>query len=112
MGGTNRTIDTLRFLRTHHPDIQFRLMIGADIFEEAHLWKAFDQLEKEAPFIVLSRVGYPAPPGYDASPPLPDLSSSNVRKDIQSGNPYENAVPPGVSSYIASRGLYQGGIAS
>jgi nicotinate-nucleotide adenylyltransferase len=107
MGGESRTVDTVRQLQSEHPELQLRTVIGTDILGERHLWKEFDALGELAPFLLLGRQGYPTEPGWTASPPLPDVSSSEIRQRVQTGQPIDGLVPRAVAAYIGEHGLYR-----
>jgi nicotinate-nucleotide adenylyltransferase len=103
----NRTLDTLDILESRHPDTRFRLMIGADVFAESHLWKGFDELAQRAPFIVLGRPGHAVPSPWSACTELPDVQSRRIRDRIARGESAGEEVPPAVTSYIESHQLYR-----
>ena len=105
IGGTSRTIDTVTRLRDEHPEHRFDLVVGADIFAERHQWKRFDALERLCAFWVLGRAGYPGPPGRKTSPPLPDVSSTEVRRRLRAGEDAGALVPRAVGDYIARHRL-------
>ncbi len=108
MGGTSRTIDTVRHLQTQYPDEHFRLVIGADILAESHLWKDFETLVKLAPPIVLGREGYQGTDAFEAGPELPNVNSGEIRSLVQKGEPFAHLVPRPVYNYIQENGLYRG----
>ncbi len=107
IGGRNRTIDTVKRLLEDHADTAFDLVVGTDIFEERHSWKAFDELERLCRFIVVGRRGYPTPVGHDAAPPLFDVSSTDVRRRLSEGVTVQNLIPNAVADYTAEHGLYR-----
>ncbi len=104
--GPNYTIDTVRALQTEYPGVRIRLVVGADVFELAHAWRSFDELLALAPPIVVGRQGHPAPPGQSASPPLPDVSSTQIRAALRHGRDVRGLVPAAVLAYIERHGLY------
>ncbi|MFT5433737.1 MAG: nicotinate-nucleotide adenylyltransferase [Myxococcota bacterium] len=113
LGGESRTIDTVKHLRARHPDTAFDLVLGTDIFMDRHAWKGFDELETLCRFIVLGRRGFDAPDNHVASPPLIDVSSTQVRELLKDRNAGQNAavlatlVPAAVLSYIEEEGLFE-----
>ncbi|GMV44351.1 MAG: putative nicotinate-nucleotide adenylyltransferase [Myxococcales bacterium] len=106
--GTSRTIDTVDHLRAEHPAIAFSLVVGTDLLAERHQWKDFDRLERTVPLVVIGRAGAPTPDGYVASPPLPDVSSRDIRRRLSAGQRADGLVPRGVWAYVIENGLYQG----
>lgn len=110
LGGTSRTIDTVRHLLADRPGLEIDLVVGADIFPERHDWKAFDELERLCGFLIVGRPGaYPTPDGYDVAPPLLDVSSTEIREALGRGEAVTNRVPRAVAAYIEEHGLYGSG---
>jgi YfiH family protein len=70
------TVDTLEALAREHPACTFRLVVGADILEEVHQWKAWDKVEAQFTPIVVGRTGHG--PGREA-PSFPEVSSTELR---------------------------------
>jgi nicotinate-nucleotide adenylyltransferase len=83
-----------------------RLIVGADILNEAPRWYGFETIARLAPLIVLGRAGVDA---AGAGPSLlPEVSSTRVRQSI-AAHAWEEAgrlVPRAVMDHIRSRGLY------
>lgn len=108
LGGENRTIDTLQVLDREHPEARFSLIIGADILQEAHLWKAWDVLERDYGFHVLGREGYPMPEDQDFQVELPAVSSTDLRAKLARGDfaGCEGRLSLSVMDYIREHRLY------
>lgn len=109
----NRTLETLRFLQTAHPQWRLRLMVGADALKDAHRWHRFDEVCRLAPLLPLGRVGVPR---NDApAPVLPEISSTHVRELLAArtgdgshfGDELSAWVPRRVLDYIAAQDLYR-----
>jgi nicotinate-nucleotide adenylyltransferase len=99
------TLYTLQALAARHPDVQLRLLIGADIMTETHAWHDFAAVARIAPPLVMERQGFPA---YDASQPaLPAVSSSEIRQRLHAGESTRGWLSPSVEQYIRTRGLYR-----
>jgi nicotinate-nucleotide adenylyltransferase len=107
MGGTSHTIDTVKYLQSHYPDTQFDLVVGTDIFEERASWKSFDELTSMCRFIVIGRQDYAPPDDIEATPPLPNVSSTDVRRRLASGEDVSNLTPKAVADYARKHGLYR-----
>lgn len=108
-GSTGRTLDLLDRLQAHHPDAAFRLVLGADILQEAGRWHRFDEVARRAPPLVLGREGYAIPPefvGEVAPLVLPALSSSAVRRALACGGLPKGWLVGDVEAEIRRRGLY------
>lgn len=106
LGGESRTLHTLEHLTERHPTWNLRLVVGADILQEAGKWYRFDRVRELAPLLVLGRLGVPHP---DAPPPvLPDVSSTRVRAACAEGrfDEVEALVPRAVLAYVRARRLY------
>lgn len=105
--GTSRTVDTVDRLREEHPGLDFSLVMGTDLLAERHLWKDFDRLERTTPLVVIGRQGAPAPAGYTASPPLPDVSSSEIRRLVSDRQSAQDLVPRAVWEYLRDNELFR-----
>ncbi len=106
LGGESRTLRTLEHLASQHPDWHLRIVIGADVVAEAPRWFGFDAIARLAPPIVVARAGVEeSKPG---TPPIPDVSSTQVRAAIARGAWDEVAplVPRRVVEYARARNLY------
>ena len=101
----SRTLDTLNALSRHHPDAQFRLVVGADILEEVDQWYRWDEIERLAPPLVVGRAGNDPPSGPSVA--LPAISSTEVRAQLARGVLVSPWLPTAVSSYIEDHGLYR-----
>ena len=76
------TIDSLQVLQTQYPEAQLRLVIGSDSLPHLPKWKNWPAIEKDFEPIVVGRVGYPS----DSQVFFPDISSTDIRKQLQKGN--------------------------
>jgi len=104
----SRTLHTLEHLAVTHPDVQFRLVIGADILGEAAKWYRWDEVCRRAPPIVVGRGGVDAPAGAHLTElAMPEVSSTEVRRRLGDGLDAGGLVSRTVLGYIAGRGLYR-----
>ena len=114
--GPTYTVDTLRDLRTTFgADSEVFFITGADALAQIFTWRGVDELLTSAHFVGVTRPGHAL-----ADPGLPEgrvtlievpalaISSTAVRRRVQSGEPVWYLVPDGVVQYIAKRGLYSG----
>ena len=83
------TIVTLDALAAAHPEIRFRLVVGADILHQAGQWRDWSRIEAEYPPLVLGRGRENAP----GAPTFPDVSSSEIRARLAAGMPVDHLVP-------------------
>lgn len=116
-GAVSYTVDTLRELRCEYPDARFDWIIGDDNLEKLHEWKEIDTIFELARMVVLTRspilnpqssILNPHPVVY-AENAMVEVSSTEVRKRAQAGEPIEELVGARVSRYIQHYGLYRKG---
>ena len=100
----NRTLDTLEYLREQQPQASFRLVIGSDVLADAGKWHAFDQVQRLAPPLVVTRPGH-----AEVGPALfPDVSSTQLRELFERGDraALSKLMPRGALEHALARGLY------
>jgi nicotinate-nucleotide adenylyltransferase len=98
-----RTARTLEHLADKHANYRFALVVGADILPERSSWYRWDLVETLARVVVVGRQGFPGGEG----PPLPQVSSTEIRARLASGEPVDGLVPAKVLEYVRERGLYR-----
>jgi len=91
-------------LAATYPQHRFRLIIGSDIIKDLPHWKELDEIERRAPLIVLQRPGNPSPRAI--SPPLINVSSTEVRQALERGETPSQLVPRAVLDYARAHHLY------
>ena len=117
--GPTYTIDTLRELRTEHPDAELMLVIGADQAEALHSWRESEAIIALATICIAARARpSPAAPPFDPEqlpgvrwlpvelPPMP-VSATEIRARVAAGLDISPLAPPAVASYIARHHLYR-----
>lgn len=106
LGGESRTLRTLEHLKQQHPDWSLRLLVGADILNDAPKWHAFDRVIALAPLLILGRRGVEAQGAPE--PLLPEVSSTELRAWLRDGalDRARELLPARVLDYVQSRGLY------
>lgn len=104
LGDVSRTLHTLQAIRDRHPDIAPRLLIGADVLPTVDRWYRWDEIVRIAPPLVVGRVGYPPPKGCPIS--IPNVSSTEVRAELDRGGSLEGLVPTAVIDHIRTQRLY------
>jgi nicotinate-nucleotide adenylyltransferase len=112
-GGTTYTIDTLRDLRTAHPDADLFFITGADALEQILSWRQAEELFALAHFVGVTRPGYrlggehlPSGSVSLVDVPAMAISSTDCRTRVAAGQPVWYLVPDGVVQYISKRDLY------
>ena len=113
--GPTYTIDTLRELRTLHPDADLYFITGADAIAQILSWRDVDQIWGLAHFVAVSRPGHQMtlpehPEGAISVLEIPALaiSSTDIRQRVSGAKPVWYLVPDGVVQYIAKHQLYVG----
>jgi nicotinate-nucleotide adenylyltransferase len=56
--GTRYTIDTLKALKTRHPDHKFIWLMGSDNLLQFDQWKSWREIARTVPIAVIARPGY------------------------------------------------------
>ncbi|MGV9710392.1 nicotinate-nucleotide adenylyltransferase [Gordonia sp. NPDC003424] len=124
--GYTYTVDTLRDLRTIHPDAELYFITGADALDSILSWQDWEGLFELAFFIGVSRPGYKLDATHLAQhlKELPEdtlqlleipalaISSTDCRDRAARGRPVWYLVPDGVVQYINKRKLYRASRAS
>ena len=112
-GGVSYSIDTVRHFRTRFPEAEFCWLIGSDHVAALPHWRDSAALAALVDFVVIPRPGEaPAPPPATfrlrqlGGWPLA-VSSSEIRRRVQNGQPIQHLVPPGVAEVIQTEGLYR-----
>lgn len=55
--GTRYTVETLAWLRAHHPGVRFVWLMGSDNLAQLHRWRRWRRIMATAPVAVLARPG-------------------------------------------------------
>ncbi|MFC1595353.1 nicotinate-nucleotide adenylyltransferase [Gemmatimonadota bacterium] len=113
-GGISYMIDTLRSLRSDHPDAEFFLIVGSDQLKIFAKWKGWRTILELAVVAVIERPGHSLTDGPEEllqimvtiSIPPQSLSSTLVRDRIEGGDDIRQLVPEPVVRYIQEHGLY------
>ena len=100
------TVDTLRELKTRHPDDRFTLLIGADNVAKFDTWREPDEIRQLARIAVLDRASGQAAPDWPVVRRLVDISSTDIRARAAAGRSIRYLTPDPVCDYIAAEGLY------
>ncbi len=125
--GTTYTVDTLRMLTGEYPDVDWTYIIGADTLPLLVTWREIEEVLTLCSFACVRRPGMPDDPeGLAASIELPapwperlvaglftghriEISSSEIRKRLASGQSIRYLVPESVETYIRAHNLYLAG---
>ncbi|MBQ3680467.1 MAG: nicotinate-nucleotide adenylyltransferase [Paludibacteraceae bacterium] len=110
----NYTINTLNALKSKYPETDFSLIIGADNLALFERWKDSDVIMSNFNMLVYPRPGvdldslmqkYPKVRVLENAP-LHDISSTEIRRRISSGESVSGLVNPEVEEYIKDKKLY------
>lgn len=115
------TIDTVTTLAQQDPRSELILLMGADQLPRLHSWYKVQELLEIISVAVLQRPGHAADltdvvqtlgPRLAQrikllNTPLVDISATDIRGRIASGEPFGDLVPPAVEAYIREHQLYQ-----
>jgi nicotinate-nucleotide adenylyltransferase len=117
--GPSYTSDTLVELQRKHPRDELWLILGWDAARLFSTWHEPEKIKQLASFVVVSRPGTPTPhadeltaAGFDPVHVVlclrhtPDISASELRQAIASGESISQSVPEPVADYIAAHHLY------
>jgi nicotinate-nucleotide adenylyltransferase len=117
--GPSYTSDTLVELQRKHPRDELWLILGWDAARLFSTWHEPEKIKQLASFVVVSRPGTPTPhadeltaAGFDPVHVVlclrhtPDISASELRQAIASGESISQSVPEPVAAYIAAHHLY------
>src|SRR5262245_25924268 len=132
--GPSYTVDTLDRLQARGVDLRSVFFImGADAFKDIGVWKEYPRVLDRCHFIVVSRPGQSAsslrhalpelaermvdsPCDVPAEPsillvdaPTSPVSSTDIRRARDSGDPYGGLLPASVAAHISRHGLYRDG---
>jgi nicotinate-nucleotide adenylyltransferase len=123
-GGKSYTVDTLNALRQMYPQDECRIILGADMVPEFHLWKEPEMVIEMGNPIITTRPGINLTENlknvideslFSFSEKLKksfieikpvDVSSSLIREYVAKGKSISGMVPELVEEYIAENELY------
>jgi nicotinate-nucleotide adenylyltransferase len=113
--GASYTIDTVRALRGERPGAQWFLIIGQDQYAGFHTWQGWQELLGLVTLAIADRpdATHAVDPQVRAvehaavALPMMDVSSTDIRGRVTSGQGISDLVPEPVARYIARHRLYR-----
>ena len=122
--GPSFTVYTLRDYRREEPEAELFFIVGADTVRELPSWYRLGEILDLARIVTVTRPGFPDRYRREQFPDLPPeaveslnelilpmppvaVSSTEIRRRVAAGEPFEDLVPSAVAEYILSRGLYR-----
>ena len=114
--GPSFTLDTVRELQAATPGTQWFLIIGQDQYVGLHTWRDWKLLLQLVTLAVAMRPGVPARANAEVERvrhqpvalPMMDISSTEIRERVASGQGIDRLVPAAVARYIDRHHLYRG----
>jgi nicotinate-nucleotide adenylyltransferase len=124
-GGVSYTIDTVKAMKSAHPDVAWMLIVGSDTLVELPTWYKIDELLELCEVASFLRPGESDIAGIRKKIQLPrepkqkllgnlfeahlvEISSTEIRMRVAEGLGIRYLVPPEVEMYIYEHGLYRG----
>ena len=116
----NYSITTIRKLKAEFPKKEFAFLLGGDSLIEFNKWYQYLEILKEVELYVFGR-GSCSKEEFDAAlenlrkdgaritvidKEIPNISSSEIRQNLNTNKPLENLVSVKVEDYIIRNGLY------
>ena len=108
-GGVSFTVDTLIELRRRYPNDDLFLILGWDAAKLFSTWHEPAEVRRLASIVIVTRPGTGAPMGTSdmvCERPTPDISASELRRAIATGERVRDLLPEAVAGYIAEHHLY------
>jgi nicotinate (nicotinamide) nucleotide adenylyltransferase len=101
------TIDTIEEIRRREGDVEIYNLIGEDNVAALGKWHRFAELEKLVRFVVLDRTGRAKNHPYATVHRGIDISATEIRKRVASGQSIRYFVPRAVEEIIRRQKLYR-----
>ena len=100
---SGHTVELVGILKAGRPDDTFVLIVGSDCVQDCENWHRWLDLEKMVEVLEVPRGG------YSSSSPLPEISSTQVRELVASGDEaaMRKLVPHEVVKTLQERNLYR-----
>jgi nicotinate-nucleotide adenylyltransferase len=102
------TIDTIEEIRRRETGAEIYCLIGEDHLPSLACWHRFDELAKLVRFVVLDRTGSETKHSYAVVHRPVDISATEIRKRVASGQSIRYLVPEAVEKIIRQGNLYRG----
>ncbi len=111
--GVSYAIDTVRDFMDRFPEAELFYLIGNDHVPTLTQWREAEALAQLLTFVVVPRPGedvleFPDPfRGNCLEAELLDISSSDIRARLRSGETVDHLVPPAVAKILSNKRVYQ-----
>jgi len=110
--GISYTIDTLQEIKRLYSEFEIVFIIGADNIVEMESWFKPEEILKTATVVAFNRPGFRPGGRYESKirmlemPPA-EISSTEIREEIRSGEDVTGLLPTAVLDYIEKHSLYR-----
>jgi nicotinate-nucleotide adenylyltransferase len=101
------TVETIEGLREKYSTAQLFLLIGDDNLAGLPRWRRFEELREMVTLVVLPRAKTEVAHEYLSVKRRIDISATEIRERIRSGQSIRYFVPQAVEQMIEAQGLYQ-----
>jgi nicotinate-nucleotide adenylyltransferase len=101
------TIDTIEEIRNRQRDAHIFYLIGEDNVPTLPKWHRFEELRNAVQFVVLNRTGTAPDHSYPVVQRRIDISATEIRKRVASGQSIRYLVPQAVEEVIRREKIYQ-----
>ena len=113
--GTSYTVDTVETTKEQQPDADLFYLTGADAYKDIATWKRARELVAKVQMVALTRPGssldglepYFKNHVKRLETPLFEVSSTDIRQCLKTGQSVRYLLPDSVAAYIAKHRLYQ-----
>ena len=100
-------VETMEALRRREPGAEFFYLIGEDNVARLSTWHRFPELLQMVQFVVLDRSGLRTGHPHPAIRRHLDISATDIRNRVASGQSIRYLVPPAVETLIHEHQLYR-----
>jgi nicotinate-nucleotide adenylyltransferase len=104
--GQTYTIETINQLRAFYPKDEFVLIVGSDAAASFDKWYRADSLKRQVEFLVVKRPGDEKSEFPETKIDALDISSTQIREALESGQKVDQYLSPSVVAYIKEHRLY------
>ena len=114
--GLSYTYKTLQYFNEIEPDTDWHFIAGLDSLVDVHKWQHADEIFELCNFVVYNRTGYDFKDMKEnkyfkksvlLEMPILDISSTQIRDDIESGRHVGSLLPEPVDNIIRELKLYR-----
>ena len=110
--GRSYSVETLRRLRKKYgKKAELFFIAGSDSLKELNKWKNLEEILSLCKFVIVERPGFRVKKAPESFILLKinakDISATDIRERIKSGNSISPLIPAAVKRYVDSRDVYQ-----